>query len=150
MNNWAGEKYAELKHLKAGTIEHFSKSDYLPAREGLRQARALAVEVSAEYVSRLATAKREAKEAFENNRAPEAEKAIQQALRMSPADSEMLALQKRVGVLPQVLDLLRQAGVAQNENRPEKEVVALQKVLSIDPSRGRIKSRLEKLRAQLR
>ncbi len=147
---WDAKTHTELADLKARAIELFSKGEYLLAREGLQQARTMAAEASAEYVSRLATAKREAKEAFENNRAPEAEKAIQQALRMSPADSEMLALQKRVEVMPQVLDLLRQAGVAENENRPEKEVVALQKVLSIDPSRGQIKSRLEKLRTQLR
>ncbi len=143
LNNWDDEKYAELKQLKARALEHFSNGEYSLARE-------MAAEASAEYVSRLATAKREANEAFENNRVPEAGKAIQQALRLSPADSEMLALQKRVGVLSQVLDLLRQAEVAQNENRPEKEIVALQKVLSIDRSRGQIKSRLQKLRAQLK
>lgn len=150
LQHWAGERYAELQRLKAGAIEHFSKSDYLPAREGLRQARGLAAEAAAEYVRRLTALRREANEAFINDRAPEAEKAVRQALRLSPDDAEMRALQKRVAVMPEVLDFLGRAGVARNENRPEKEAAALQKVLAIDRSRKAAQSRLVKLQGQLK
>ena len=150
LRNWDEQKYTELERLKARAIENFSGGEYLPAREDLQQARAMAEEASAEYVSRLTESKREANEAFANDRAPEAEKAVQQALRLNPADAEMLALQKRVEVMPQVLDLLRQVGVARNENRPEKEIAVLQKVLSVDPSRGGVQTRLQALQTQLK
>ncbi len=150
LSHWAGEKYAELQNRKARAIEDFSQGDYLSAREGLRQARVLVESASAEYAERLDTLKREAKVAFENDRAPAAEKAVREVLRLNPADPEMQALQKRVAVMFQVLDLLRQAQVAQTENRPEKEVAALQKVLSIDRSRPVVGARLKELREQLK
>ena len=150
LSHWAGETHAELQNRKARAIEDFSQGDYLSAREGLRQARALVESASAEYAERLDTLTREAKVAFENDHAPAAEKAVREALRLNPADPEMQALQKRVAVMFQVLDLLRQAQVAQTENRPEKEVAALQKVLSIDRSRPAVDARLKELREQLK
>ena len=150
LRNWDEQKYAELERLKARAIENFAGSEYLPAREDLQQARVMAEEASAEYVSRLTALRREANEAFANDRAPEAKKAVQQALRMNPSDAKLLALQKRVEVMPKVLDLLRQASVARNENRPEKELAALQKVRSVDPSRGGIQTRLQALQTQLK
>ena len=150
LREWASEKHDELQRLEADAIEDFAKSDYLSAREGLRQARELASEAEAEYDHRLAALKIEANEAFADDRAPAAEKAVGQALQLRPDDAEMLALQKRVSGLPEVLDLLRRAGVARNENRPEKEAAALQKVLALDPSRKGPQSRLAKLHGQLK
>ena len=150
LREWASEKHDELQRLEADAIEDFAKSDYLSAREGLRQARELASEAEAEYDHRLAALKIEANEAFADDRAPAAEKAVGQALHLRPDDAEMLALQKRVSVLSEVLDLLRRAGVARNENRPEKEAAALQKVLALDPSRKGLQSRLAKLHGQLK
>ena len=150
LSHWDGERHDELQRLKADAIEDFAKSDYLSAQEGLGQARGLVSEAEAEYARRLAALKIEANEAFANDRAPAAEKAVGQALHLRPDDAEMLALQKRVSVLPEVLDLLRRAGVARNENRPEKEAAALQKVLALDPSRKGLQSRLAKLHGQLK
>lgn len=151
--NWNQQRHAELKHaelmrLKARAITDFSKGEYLSARQGLQQADALVAMLSAEYDNRLAALKRAAKQAFENQRAPEAEQAIQQALRLKPDDAEMLALQPRGAVLPQVLALLRQAEIAKTENRPEKEIAALRKVLTLDPSR-QLEARVKTLQAQL-
>ena len=150
LSHWAGEKYAELQDLKTRAIEDFSRGDYLPAREGLRRARTLVAQASAEYDKRLAAAMRDAQEAFDDDRAPEAEKAVREALRLNPLDAEMLALEKRIAVMPRVLDLLRRAAVAQNENRPEKEATALREALSLDPSRKAAESRLKTLRTQLK
>ena len=150
LRHWAGERYDELQRLKADAIEDFAKSDYLSAQEGLGQARGLVSEAAAEYARRLAALRIEANEAFADDRAPAAEKAVGQALHLRPDDAEMLALQKRVSRLPEVLDLLRRAGVARNENRPEKEAAALQKVLALDPSRKGSQSRLAKLHGQLK
>ena len=88
LRNWDEQKYAELERLKARAIENFAGSEYLPAREDLQQARVMAEEASAEYVSQLTALRREANEAFANDRAPEAKKAVQQALRLNPADAE--------------------------------------------------------------
>ena len=150
LREWASEKHAELQRLKTDAIADFAKSDYLSAREGLEQARGLGLEAAAEYGRRLAALRIEANEAFANDRAPQAEKAVGQALHLRPDDAEMLALQKRVSVLPEVLDLLGRAGVARNENRPEKEAAALQQVLALDPSRKAAQSRLVKLQGQLK
>ena len=150
LREWASEKHDELQRLKTNAIEDFAKSDYLSAREGLEQARGLVAEAAAEYDRRLAALRVEANEAFANDRAPAAEKAVEQALHLRPDDAEMLALQKRVSVLPEVLDLLGRAGVARNENRPEKEAAALQQVLALDPSRKGLQSRLVKLQGQLK
>ena len=150
LSRWDGEKHAELQRLKADAIEAFSKGDYLAAREGVGRARALVDEAAAEYIRRLAAAKGEARAAFADDRAPQAEKAVGEALLLRPDDPDMLALQKRVAVLPEVLDLLRQVGVARNENRLEKEAAALEKVLAVDPSRTALRARLGKLQAQLK
>ena len=150
LREWASEKHAELQRLEADAIEDFAKSDYLSAQEGLGQARGLVSEAEAEYARRLVALRIEANEAFADDRAPAAEKAVGQALHLRPDDAEMLALQKRVSGLPEVLDLLRRAGVARNENRPEKEAAALQKVLALDPSRKGPQSRLAKLHGQLK
>ena len=146
---WGEEKYAELQDLKDRALADFAKSEYLSARENLRQARALAAEAAVEYAERLEAAKVEAREAFQQDRVSEAEQAVGDALGLNPDDGEMLGLQKRIVVMHQVLDLLRQAAIAQNENRPEKEAVALQKALSIDPSRKAAESRLKEVQAQL-
>ena len=150
LRHWDGERHDELQRLKADAIADFAKSDYLSARGGLEQARGLVAEAAAEYDRRLAALRVEANEAFANDRAPEAEKAVEQALHLRPDDAEMLALQKRVSVLPEVLDLLGRVEVARNENRPEKEAAALQKVLALDPSRKGLQSRLVKLQGQLK
>ncbi len=150
LNEWAAEKYAELQDLKARAIESFANGEYLLAREKLQQAGVLVAQASAEYDTRLEAAMRDAQEAFDDDRAPEAEKAVREALRLNPLDAEMLALEKRIAVMPRVLDLLRRAAVAQNENRPEKEAAALREALSIDPSRKAAGSRLKALRAQLK
>ena len=146
---WDEEKYAELQDLKERALADFAKSEYLSARENLRQARALAAESAVEYAERLEAAKVEAREAFQQDRVSEAEQAVGEALRLNPDDGEILELQKRIAVMHQVLDLLRQAAIAQNENRPEKEAVALQKALSIDPSRKAAESRLKEVQTQL-
>ena len=150
LNEWAAEKYAELQDLKARAIELFANGEYLLAREKLQQAGVLVAQASAEYAERLAAAMRDAQEAFDDDRAPEAEKAVREALRLNPLDAEMLALEKRIAVMPRVLDLLRRAAVAQNENRPEKEATALREALSLDPSRKAAESRLKTLRTQLK
>ncbi len=150
LNSWADERYAELNRLQEQSLEYFAQGEYLLARDALQRARAMIAAATAEYADRLEAAKREARTAFENNQAPEAEKAMRQALQLDPAATEMLALQQRIGVLPRVLDLLRQADVARSENRAAKEAEALQQVLAIDPSRGMVKSRLQKLQAQIK
>lgn len=144
--NWANDKAAELERLKARAVEHFAVGEYLLARETLQQSDDLAMAALAEHPARLAAAKREAKEAFANQQAAQAEEALQRALSLSPNDAEMRALEKRIAVLPRVLDLLRQAAVAQNENRPEKEIAALQDALALDPSRTEVAARLAALR----
>ena len=150
LSDWDEEKHNEVERLKAHAVEEFTDGEYLLARESLRRARALAAEAVAEHASALTAFKRAAVEAFENDRAPEAERALQQALRLSPTDAEMLALQKRVAMLAQVLDGLREAEVARTENRPAKEAAALQKVVAADPSRQSAKSRLQAVQAQLK
>ncbi len=146
--NWAGDQAAELERLKARAVEHFALGEYLLARQTLQQADELATAALAEHPARLAAAKREAKEAFANQQSAQADEALQRALSLSPNDAEMRALEKRIAVLPRVLDLLRQAAVAQNENRPEKEIAALQESLALDPSRTEVAARLAALRAE--
>lgn len=147
-SRWAGEAHTQLEQLKATAIQHFSNGEYLLARESLQQARMLVKELAAEYAVRLATAKREASESFDNQQVVQAERAIERALKLNPDDAAMLSLQKRVLVLPKVLELLLQADVARKENRLEKEAKVLQKLLAIAPHPERA-ARLKTLHQQL-
>ena len=128
----------------------FSAGDYPAAQQSLERAYQIAAQAVAEHAQRLRLEKQRAQQAFERNQVPEAEKAIQQALLLSPTDAGMLALQKRVGVLSQINDLMRQADVARSENRPQKEAAVLEQVLLLDPERGSARSRLQALRAELK
>ena len=148
LQHWDEKKRAELAGLKDRAIELFSSGEYLLARENLKQASVLVAQAAAEYAERLATAKREANDAFSKRQTERAEQAVRRALNLAPADGEMLALQKRVAVSAQVLDLLRQVEVARTENRPEKEIDALQKVLALDPT-PKLQSRLKALQGQV-
>lgn len=145
---WDAETHAELLKLKTNAIELFSKSEYLLAREQLTQAEALLMQAVVEYSAQFATARLDATKAFENDRAPQAEKSVQRALHLNPDDPQMQALEKRIAVMPQVLNFLQQAQVAYNENRPAKEAAALRQALSLDQSRKAAKARLKILQSQ--
>ncbi|MGI9310985.1 MAG: hypothetical protein ACR2P7_05550 [bacterium] len=146
---WADGKYAP-EALKARAVERFAAHDYARAREVLREAGAVVAQAEADYAAQLATAKRAAREAFAADDAPRAEQSLREALRLDPQDAEMLALQPRVAALAQVLEQLRAADVANKENRPRKEVAALQRALALDPSRADIQSRLRALQAKVK
>jgi len=149
LRDWDADGYARLANLKTRAIEQFSAGDYLLARQSLQQARELAAAAAANHAKELTAARRAAAEAFANGRAAEAQRAVRRALLMNPSDPDMSALEARVAVLPEVLDLLRQAKVAQNENRPAKEAAALQKIVALDGTRASVKARLQAVREQL-
>ncbi len=148
LRDWDADTHAELQRLKARAIAEFADGEYVLARESLQRATAVLNAAADEHRARLDAAKREANEAFDRHHASEAQAAIARALRLSPDDAAMLDLQKRVAVLPKVLDLLAQADVAKTENRPEKEAAALQKLIALSPS-PEYASRLAAVRAQL-
>ena len=50
----------------------------------------------------------------------------------------------------EVAELLRQAAIARTENRPAKEMAALQKVLAIEPNHADAKTRLNELQTEIR
>ncbi len=146
---WNEEQHAKLVRLKERAVEYFAAGEYLLGSENLRQAEETAAAAAQQYASQQDLARRTAHEAFANNRIAAAEKAIEQALRINPNDAEMQALRQRVGVLPQVLNLLRQADAAQKENRPAKEAAALRQALSLDAARTALETRLKKVQARL-
>ena len=148
LQQWAGEMHAELAGLKTRALEQFTASEYAPALESLRRARVAAASAEAEYARRLAELKTAATAAFENDRAEEAQQAVRRALEFKADDAEMRALQPRAAALPQVLELLRQADAARAENRPEKEIPALEKILELDPARAEQAARLKTLQAE--
>ncbi|MGR3913159.1 MAG: hypothetical protein OD918_01300, partial [Gammaproteobacteria bacterium] len=136
-----------LAELKMRAVERFAASEYAAALEELRRAREAAAAAGAEYARQLAELKRAAMAAFENGQAAEAEQAVRRALEVNADDAEMRALQPRVTALPQVLELLRRADAARAENRPEKEIAALQKILALDAARAAPAARLKALLA---
>ncbi|MDA8021452.1 MAG: hypothetical protein MPK05_00440 [Gammaproteobacteria bacterium] len=148
LQQWAAEMHAELAGFKTRALEQFTASEYAPALESLRRARAAAAAAEAAYARRLAELKAAATAAFENDRAEEARQAVRRALEFKADDAEMRALQPRAAALPQVLELLRQADAARAENRPEKEIPALEKILELDPARAEQAARLKTLQAE--
>ena len=148
LQQWAAEMHAELAGFKTRALEQFTASEYAPALESLRRARAAAAAAEAAYARRLAELKAAATAAFENDRAEEAQQAVRRALEFKADDAEMRALQPRAAALPQVLELLRQADAARAENRPEKEIPALEKILELDPARAEQAARLKTLQAE--
>ncbi|MDA8024149.1 MAG: hypothetical protein MPK13_05960 [Gammaproteobacteria bacterium] len=148
LQQWAGEMHAELTGFKTRALEQFTASEYAPALESLRLARAAAAAAEAAYTRQLAELKAAATAAFENDRAEEAQQAVRRALEFKADDAEMRALQPRAAALPQVLELLRQADAARAENRPEKEIPTLEKILELDPARAEQAARLKTLQAE--
>ncbi len=146
--NWAPAKHAELLALKERAIARFADGEYLLAQQTLHRAETLAIAAVAEHAIELAAVKRAAQQAFARDQAEQTLAATQRALRLSPRDAAMRALQARAAVLPQVLDLLQQARVARAENRPTKEIAALQKIVHLDPARAPIQTQLGALQEQ--
>ena len=92
---WAAEMHAELAGFKTRALEQFTASEYAPALESLRLARAAAAAAEAAYARQLAELKAAATAAFENDRAEEAQQAVRRALEFKADDAEMRALQPR-------------------------------------------------------
>ena len=102
------------------------------------------------YIPRLTDLKRKANEEFAVGDMEEAKKTAQEVMALNPTDAQMIALQKRIAVFPQVQELLAQARVARAENRPAKEAAALQKALALDRSHTAAQTRLAELHGQLK
>jgi len=137
-----------LAEGKTRAIAQFTESKYAAALESLQRAREAAGAAAAEHARQLADFKRAAGEAFANGQAAEAEQAVRSALELDADDAEMRALQPRVAVLPQVLELLQQAQAARAENRPEKEIAALEEIFALDPARAQQAARLKALQGE--
>ena len=146
---WDNERYLQLQQLKTASLEYFADGDYLAARTALGEARESAAAAQTEHGKRLNELKGEAQNAFDNARAEQAKAAVQKGLSLSPDDAQLLELQKRIAVLPDVLAALRRADVAKNENRAQKEIDALQAVLQLDPKRDDARARLTAIKTRL-
>ncbi len=139
---WAAAETDDLAESKKRATEMFSVGDYKGAAETLDNAIDTVERLEAEHAAKLDELKFAANTAFLNNQPLQASNYISEALRLSPNDSEMLALQPRANTLGEVLNLLREASIARNTNQPQKELAILKQVISLDSNRPEVKDRI--------
>ena len=140
--SWAITEADNLAESKKRATEMFSVGDYKGAAETLDNAIDTVARLEAEHAAKLGELKFAANNAFLNNQPLQASNYISEALRLSPSDSEMLALQPRANTLGEVLNLLREASIARNTNQLQKELAILKQVISLDSNRTEVKDRI--------
>ena len=148
MRELDADEYAQAVGLKERALDYFTDRHYALAIAYLRHAEDLVAATKAEHAELLLAAKRGAHEAFAQNRPRAAANFAERGLLFAPADADLLALQKRIAVLPEVQALRARARVARTEQRPAKEIAALRQALAMDPGHIDLRLRLDEVQAQ--
>lgn len=145
LSKWDAPAHAQITDLEASANESFGRARYVDATNAMREA----VELGQMQIERAAQefvrALVEAMQSLEVGDPEAAQSAINLALTIDPSHQEAQQYASRIAVLPQVLDLLEAASVAQIENRPRAELDALRQVMQLDAARPKVAARIDAL-----
>lgn len=126
----------------------FQEGDYQQAYDHLKDVSERVGAMRTEYAIRLSEFVENARLAYREGRASEAEQHIAGGLLMDPNHAELLALESRVKVFGEVNRLLTQANQAKAANRKNQELEFLEAIVHLDPRHLEAQKRIEILRAE--
>ena len=147
---WNKDGLLEINELKKRAIADFSATDYVPALKNLKDAVEKSKKIIADRNKIFDEALSQALSFLQSDDFDQAKLHITKALTVNPTAQDALDAQAKIDVLPQVLDLLAEARIAQSENNMQKEYDILQAALQIALDRTDISNRLKILSESLK
>ena len=147
---WAAEQYAKTMRYKDEALAAFAAGKYVSALGLLQIATDVAKEILADSERQFQNDLAAAIAAFNREDQVSAKALIESALLFKPEAPTALAYQVRIGLLPEVLPLLKRAEQARRENDPEVELAQLKEIIRLDPARQELAARHQALTVQIR
>lgn len=149
ISNWSSERHAALIGAKNEVLNAFARGEYQTALQQLAQVDTQTRQLVTDWELAFATALDSAKHFFAQDDVKRAQLNLNQALKIKPSDQDALALNERLKVLPEIEHLLSKFDVAQVENNLQQQAKVLQQVLTLDPNRQSLKTRLGEIKEKL-
>lgn len=150
MQAWAEAEVTQLVERKQAAVSAFGAGDYAGAVEQLASLSEPAKALTERWDHAFEQAYITAITRFEQDDVERANVALIKALKLKPTNEVALALKQRVDVLPQVLDLLSKAKVAQVEQKLPLEAELLQQVIALDAKRIQLATRVKAIEQALK
>jgi len=147
---WNANTEQELNTLKDSATASFATGDYMAALQSLTRLESIARQVLAQREDIFSSQFTLAEQALAAENTSEAKLHIGKALQVKPDNPEALKLAQRIDALPKILALLKKASIAQTENNPEKEYIAVAEAFKLAPDRPGLKQRQQALSEQIR
>jgi hypothetical protein len=144
---WDPDAYQRIAALEEQATAAFDRGEHREAFATITEAAATAQQSISRSADLFADSVRRARDGLAADDFTAANAAIRQALLIDPQDPQAIALGQRIDVLPQVVDLLQSASIAQAENRSGDEADLLRQALALDPAREPLRERLDELDA---
>jgi hypothetical protein len=149
LERWNEAKNIEIEALKERATASFSTGKYAAALESLRQAKVAVQDVLKERDTIFDEAMANAIQSFHKNIYEESKLHIDRALTVKPNSKYALEVSEKIEVLPQIMQLLEKAKIAQIENNLDKEYAALKKITGLDPARTNLRIRADELSKEI-
>ncbi|PCI45390.1 MAG: hypothetical protein COB49_10065 [Alphaproteobacteria bacterium] len=146
--DWNIRQLSQITEYKGLALRAFSAGNYNSALSHIKQAGHIASSLIETARQKFEFNYSEAFSQFEKNQFLPAMESINDALKYNSENVAALKLKERIMVLPQVLDLMADAGTARIENNLVTEKKRLETILRLDPARNIQRQRL-KILAQL-
>lgn len=150
LESWAPDFKVNIESRKHEAIAQFAASEYVLALARLNEATQSATRVLEQRDAIYSASYSAALSAYKTDQFELGKIEIEKALNVLPGNEEAKDLNKRLDALPEVLNLIHQANVAQVENNLEKEAALLSEAFAKDPLRTELQNRIEVLVAQIK
>jgi len=139
---WDTFSHARFFKMKGQIMTDVGAGDYARAREELAELIQQATKVIGKRDAVVAESVEQTKSALQENAPQKALAHFSRAKELAPHSPEVLALEPRVAILPQVVELLEQAHLAQVQGDMKGELAALKEIAKVDPTRSEVKDRV--------
>ena len=147
---WSPDSILELQATEQEAIKAFAENQFATALTYMDNLFARVTELQSLQRQNFASALSNAKQAFGANQIPQAQSAINGALRYLPDSSEALQLKERINTMAAVIALIERADIARIENDINAEIGLLERAIKLDPYRNTLIERYKTLIARQR
>lgn len=149
LDGWAPGVKPDMETLKTQAEESFAQGDFNRSGALARELKDKVLEMVSTHESGFREALSKAQTSYEQGDVTSALRESARALSYRPDHGEALGLDEKIQRMPDLMEALAKADVAQSENNLEKELAALETALEIDPGYGEIAKRAETLRQDI-
>lgn len=149
---WNGSLQRTLTGMKDAAVLDLAGGRIDIALAGIEDLQVMAHQSALEFERTFQSQLSAAKRAYDADQYAQANLAISKALSFKPKDQAALSLRQKIFALPVLLDLIDQAKVAGLENNLAKELDLSRRILDLDPTRERYRTRsiaIEKLLTEI-